>query len=248
MSAAISIAFGMAESLEDPPIHRVTWAKTHRIIRSRFPLIGLFEDIADPADWEAILSAESKTNPGIATSVGMLDLLPPDRRVSGDGTSWAMAPFVHVSPGRPSRLSDGCYGVYYAGDCSEVALFETIHHHNRFMVATAEAPGWTSDFRALVGSLDADLHDVTDKSAFEELYHPDDYASPQTLARELRDRNANGLLYHSVRYPVGQAVALFWPDVAGAPKQGDHFSCFWDGSAVSRVRNMTSGDILHLVA
>ena len=89
----------MAESLEEPPITRVTWAKSHRIIRSRFPPVDLFEDIADPADWEAILSAESKTNPRIAESVGMLDLVPRDRHVAGDGASWAMAPFVHASPG-----------------------------------------------------------------------------------------------------------------------------------------------------
>ena len=35
-----------------------------RIIRSRFPPIGLFEDIADPDDWPLlIMSAEMKTNP-----------------------------------------------------------------------------------------------------------------------------------------------------------------------------------------
>lgn len=229
--------------MEEPPIAHVTWEKTHRIIRSRFPPIDLFEDIADPTDWEAILSAEAKTNPRVAASVGMLDLVPPDRRVSGDGASWAMAPFVHASPDRPSRFSDGSYGIYYAGDRIEVALFETIYHHGRFMAATTESEGWTSDFRELIGSLDSDLHDVSDKSAFEELYHPDDYAAPQSLASELRNKSSNGLHYRSVRYPDGQAVALFWPDVAGIPKQGQHFSYFWDGSAVSKVKNLTSDDV-----
>ena len=233
----------MVESLEEPPIARVTWEKSHRIIRSRFPPVDLFEDIADPADWEAILSAEAKTNPRIAESVGMLDLVPRDRRVAGDGASWAMAPFVHASPDRPSRFSDGSYGVYYAGDRIEVALFETIRHHSRFMAATNEAAGWTSDFRELVGSLDADLHDVSDASAFETLHLPDDYTNSQLLASALRNKNSNGLLYCSVRYPGGLAVALFWPDVAGIPQQGRHFSYFWDGNAVSKVKNLTSGDI-----
>lgn len=233
----------MAESFKEPPIFRVTWRKTYRIIRSRFPSIDLFEDIADPADWEAILSAESKTDPRIAESVGMIDLVPSDRRMSGDGASLVTVPFVHASPDRPSRFSDGSYGVYYAGDRIEVALFETIYHHSRFMAATAESPGWTSDFCELVGSLDSDLHDVSDKSAFEEMYHPDDYTISQMLASELRDKGSNGLLYRSVRYPDGQAVALFWPDVAGIPEQGQHFSYFWDGGAVSKVKNMTSGDM-----
>ncbi len=229
--------------MHDPKTVRVSWIRTHRIIRSRFPPIDLFEDIADPADWDAILSAETKTNPRIAESVGMLDLVPEDRRVAGDGASWTMAPFVHISTDRPSRFSDGSYGVYYAGDCVEVALFETIHHHGRFMAATREAPGWTSDFRELVGAIDAELHDVSSEGAYDDLHDPDDYAKPQQLGRRLRENNSNGVLYKSVRYPDGLAVALFWPDVAGIPKQGQHFSYYWDGARVSRVKNLGSGEV-----
>lgn len=106
---------------------------------------------------------------------------------------------------------------------------------------------WKSDFRELVGSLDSDLHDVSDISAFGELHHPDNYANSQSLAGELRDNNSNGLLYRSMRYPDGLAVALFWPDVAGVPQQGQHFSCFWDGGAVSKVKKLTSGDLFSVL-
>lgn len=234
-------------SLTTPDYTRVTWAKTHRIIRSRFPPIDLFEDIADPADWDAILSAEAKTNPRVSESVGMLDLVPPERRVAGDGASWAMAPFVHTSTDRPSRYSDGSFGIYYAGDRIEVALFETIHHHAVFMAATAQKPGWTSDFRELVGTLDASLCDVSDRTRFADLYDADDYRLPQALGARLRSENADGLVYRSVRYPEGYAVALFWPDIAGIPKQGQHFSYFWDGTCVSQVRDLGSGAVFSVV-
>ena len=226
-----------------PPIAHVKWDKTHRIIRSRFPPIDLFEDIADPADWNAILSAESKTNPRVAESVGMLDLVPEDRRVSGDGASWAMAPFVHVSADRPSRFSDGSYGVYYAGNKTEVALFETIHHHCIFMSATVEPAGWTSDFRELVGAIDKNLHDVTDTAQYADLYDPKIYTAPQLLAAELRDQGSDGLVYQSLRFPDGLAIATFWPDVVGIPIQGQHFSYYWDGNSVTRVKNLNSGDV-----
>ena len=235
-------------SLPDVGVTRVSWAKTHRIIRSRFPPIDLFEDIADPADWDAILSAEAKTNPRLAESVGMLDLVPEDRRVAGEGASWAMSPFVHVSTDRPSRFTDGSFGVYYAGDRLEVALFETMHHHGKFMAATAEAPGWVSDFRELVGRLDADLHDLTGVPLSDPIYHEDDYSASQKLAAELQGKGSNGIVYTSVRYPEGQAVALFWPDVAGIPVQGQHFSYYWDGAQVSRVRNLTTGDVFSVQA
>ena len=231
----------------NPEVVRATWPSTHRIIRSRFPPIDLFEDIADPADWDAILSAEAKTNPRVAESVGMLDLVPEDRRVAGAGASWAMAPFTHTSTDRPSRFTDGLYGVYYAGDRTEVALFETMHHHGIFMAATSEDPGWASGFRELVGTLDADLHDVTNVSLEDAIYDKDNYTSSQSMAAKHRDEDSNGIIYTSVRYPDGLAVALFWPDVAGIPTQGQHFSYYWDGTTVSQVKNLTSGEVFNIV-
>lgn len=177
----------------------------------------------------------------------MLDLVPTGRRVSGPGASLVMAPFTHASTDRPSRFSDGSFGVYYAGDSVEVALFETIYHHGQFMAATDEAAGWTSDFRELVGSVDADLHDVIDKSKFPSLYEPEDYSASQALAISLRTGDSDGLVYQSVRYPEGMAIALFWPDVAGIPTQGKHFSYYWDGATVSQIRDLSSGDVFSVV-
>lgn len=149
----------------DFPVAQVTWPGAVRIIRSAFPPIDLFEDIADPADWPLLLLAEMKTNPRLMETIGNLDLVPPSRRVSGAGASWLMAPFTHVSRDRPSRFSDGSYGVLYAGESFETALFETIHHHGRFMARTGEAPGWTSQFRELVLAIDAALHDLRGERA-----------------------------------------------------------------------------------
>ncbi len=102
----------------------VVWRGAVRIINSRHPPIDLFEDIADPADWPLLMAAEQKTNPRLAETIGSLDLVPEDRRVGGPGASYLMAPFTHVSPDRPSRFTDGSYGVLYAGDAFEVALLE----------------------------------------------------------------------------------------------------------------------------
>lgn len=97
----------------DIPISRVAWKCAVRIIRSAFPPIDVFEDIADPADWPLLISAEQKTNPRIMATIGNLDLVPVERRVGGNGSSYLMAPFTHVSTDRPSRFTDGSYGVLY---------------------------------------------------------------------------------------------------------------------------------------
>lgn len=225
------------------PIARVQWPHAFRIIRSIYPPIDLFEDIADPADWDALASAESKTNPRLWEHLGRLDLIPPERRVGGQGASLVMAPFVHVSPDRPGRFTDGSYGVYSAGSSEEVAIREVAHHHAIAMANSGEVPGWTSQFRVLINPINLDLHDVRGQK---DCHDPHDYSLPQQLAKRLRAEGGNGVVYASVRAPGGECVGIFWPDLVPIPVQGDHFNFHWDGRRVDRVRNDRTKAILAL--
>lgn len=222
------------------PLVRVTWAKTWRIIRSIYPPVDLFEDIADPRDWEALAAVEAKTNPRLRDEIGDLGKVPPARRVSGPGASLVMAPFVHCSPDRPGRFTDGSYGLYYAGDREAVALAETIHHHQRFMAATREPPGWTSDFRVLIGTIDRDLHDV---DSIPDVRNPTDYAPSQKAGAALRAGGSDGLLWHSVRLPEGRCIGVFWPDVVSIPVQGAHFCYHWNGTRVDYVKRYDTAQV-----
>jgi RES domain len=230
------------------PISDVKWDGAVRIIRSIYPPIDLFEDIADPADWPLLISAEQKTNPRIMENIGNLDLVPEDRRVGGNGATYLMAPFTHVSSDRKSRFSDGSYGVLYAGNIFEVALLETVHHHANFMARTKEAPGWTSQFREIVLSVDARLHDLrrqdVDHAA---VLNPSCYTSSQALATQLRGGGANGIVYPSVRSEGGECVGLFYPDLASNAVQGRHLDYHWDGERVDLYRNPGNGEVFRIV-
>lgn len=219
-------------SAADVPIEAVAWSKAHRIIRSIYPPIDLFEDIADPADWELIASAEAKTNPRVRDEIGAIHAVPVARRVGGAGASAVMAPFVHFSRERPSRFSDGSYGVYYAGDRFEVALYETVYHFEAFMRRTQEPPT-QSDFRELVGTVDARLHSLCG-AGWTAALDPTSYGASQPLGRALRAEGSSGIVYPSVRFPTGFAVALFWPDVPAIPVQGRHLLYHWDGGRADR--------------
>lgn len=224
---------------------RIRWPRTIRIIRSIHPPIDLFEDIADPADWEALASAEAKFNPRIRESIGDLSKVPVARRITGPGASWVMAPFVHCSPRRPGRFSDGSFGLYYAGDRSEVAIAETIHHHTRFMRATKEAPGWTSQFRELVGSVDAVLDDV---AGCTDLLDPEDYRASQAFGAARRAEGSGGITWPSVRFAGGHCIGIFWPDVIPIPVQGAHYAYHWDGEAVDYVKRLDTGEVMEVRA
>jgi hypothetical protein len=217
------------------PTADVDWPGAIRIIRSAFPPIDLFEDIADPADWPLLIAAEQKTNPRVMEEIGRLDLVPTGRRVSGAGASYLMAPFTHVSGDRPSRFSDGSYGVLYAGNSFEVALFETIYHHELFMARTVEAAGWTSQFREIILGVQGRLTDLH-RGATAAL-DPGDYAEGQRLGAALRAQGSDGVVYPSVRYPGGDCVGLFYPDLGHNPMQGRHLDYHWNGARVDYVRD-----------
>jgi hypothetical protein len=224
-----------------PPTTRIAWDRYHRLINSAYPPIDLFEGIADPADWLLLASGESKTNPRLAASVGNLDLVPVGRRVGGPGASYVMAPFTHVSPDHRGRFHDGTFGAFYAADGFETALFETIHHTQKFCAATQEAPGWIADKRELVGRIDAALTDV--RSGYAAVLDPDDYTASQAFARDEKAAGSDGILYPSVRNPGGTCFATFYPDVLSLPIQGRHLTYHWDGTIIDMFKELASGQV-----
>jgi hypothetical protein len=229
------------------PLAKVQWQRASRIIRSIFPPVDLFEDIADPADWSLLIAAEQKTNPRLMQAIGTIDLIPPARRVAGPGASYLMAPFTHVSTDRPSRFSDGSFGVLHAGRTFEVALFETMHHHARFMAATEQPPGWSCQFREIVLDVDASLHDLRGIGGTESVLAPDDYAASQALGASLRALGSEGIVWPSVRRPGGECAGLFYPDRATLPTQGRHLDYHWDGVRVDLYRDAGTKQVYRVV-
>jgi hypothetical protein len=234
--------------ISEPPTTHVAWRGAVRIIRSLHPPIDLFEDIADPADWALLISAEQKTNPRLMETIGNLDNVPLDRRVAGQGASYLMAPFTHASTDRPSRFTSGSYGVLYAGERFEVSLFETIHHHAAFMARTNEKPGWTSQYREIILDIDAHLNAITDgKEAYNPLLDPDDYTVAQEFAVALRKAGSEGIIYPSVRALNGNCAALFYPNSAANARQGRRLDYHWDGERVDYCREAGVGKVFAIV-
>lgn len=66
---------------------RVNWQQYFRIVRSIFPPIDLFEDLANPADWGPVIAASVKEAPNFSSAVGNLTKVPIDRCVGGPGST-----------------------------------------------------------------------------------------------------------------------------------------------------------------
>ncbi|MEP7057896.1 MAG: RES family NAD+ phosphorylase [Caldimonas sp.] len=214
------------------PLHRTVWRPSYRLIPSRYPTIGLYDAIADPADLEVVFAIEALTNPRIRDELGELQLVPPEERVSGAGSTPVMAAFTHLNPDG-SRFSDGSYGVYYAAQALDAAIAEVSHHRAVFLARTAE-PAIDIDLRLVSANIDAELHDLRDLgAAAAKVLDPDDYATSQALGRRLRAAGSWGVLFPSVRHAGGFCVGVFRPRALARARAGAHVALHWDGQRIS---------------
>lgn len=212
-------------------------ARQYRIVPSRYPPVALFERIADPEDLEVVYEIESLTNDRLRAEAGDLYRVPRDEWVTGPGATVVMAAFTHL--GRPSRFSDGSYGVYYAALDEPTAIAETRFHAERFLRLTREPP-MELDRRCYVGRVEVPLDDVRGP-AFAELRDPDIATWPrcQAFGAERRRAGSSGVLYRSVRRDGGECVAAFRPRAVSRPVQGRHLRYVWDGERIVNVYALT---------
>lgn len=237
----------MPLSPDDLPVSPLAWTPCHRLIASRYPTVGLYDDIARPEDLDVVFAIEALTNPRVRQELGALALVPPADRVSGPGATLIMAAFTHLNP-EGSRFSDGSYGVYYAADTLDTAVAEVSHHRARFLARTAE-PEIDVDLRWIQADLCQLVHDLrtaalptggmsperpSDRSAeLSALYHPEQYAAGQALGRALRDAGSCAVAYDSVRLAGGQCVAVFIARALANARPAGHLSLHWDGQRIS---------------
>ncbi|WEN15541.1 RES family NAD+ phosphorylase [Rhodanobacter sp. AS-Z3] len=218
-------------STDLPPLKRVRWSHAYRIVPSRFPPIGVYDRIADPADMDALFAIEALTNPRLREEIDALKQVPWARRISGPGSTPVMAAFTHLNA-EGSRFSDGSWGVFYAAHSVATAVEETVYHREKFMAATSE-PACELQMRCYRTSLDSKLHDLRGGWPAEQA--ADSYAASVSLARQLRAEGSNGIVFDSARHVGGECIAAFFPDVVAPCVQAKHLVYRWDGKRIAQV-------------
>jgi RES domain len=218
-----------------PSRSSVAWLPCHRLIASRYPTVGLYDQVAAVEDLDVVFAIEALTNPRVRQELGQLSLVPPADRVVGSGSTLIMAAFTHLNP-LGSRFSDGTWGVYYAAESLETAVAEVSHHRGAFLARTSE-DAIDIDMRWIQADLMDRLHDLRGQGAsMPHVYDPDHYGASQDLGRMLWAQGSPGIVYDSVRRrhdPQGQCVAVFKPKVLSNARPVGHIGLHWDGRTIS---------------
>lgn len=219
---------------------------THRLIASRHPPIGVFDDVA--ADKEELTIAfllELVTNDRLAVLSRRIPLLPENEIVKGAGATMVMAAFLHADEAG-GRFTDGRLGAWYAAFDVETAIAETLYHSTRRLRLSDGAFPSNIQMRELVAGIDCDLVDIRNEQKNRpDLYDPEDYQPGQTFGTGLRwpaeGRGENGIAYDSVRHSSGTNVCIFRPSLIILPvNQADHYEYRWDASGQANVLKLTN--------
>jgi hypothetical protein len=214
-----------------PQSVRLRWQKIYRVVAAKHPPINVFENIVGARQMEMAWYIEGLTNDRLRDESGAAPLVSPQDRLYAPGASIVMAAFTHI--GRPSRFSDGSYGVYYAARTLETAVRETAFHRARFLAATAE-PAGEIDMRAYVGRPIKPYLDIRGIK-YDALHDPNDYSPAQAFAKPLREAGEWGLVYRSVRHEGGECIAALKPQAVSIPIAGAALAYVWDGEHISKV-------------
>lgn len=219
--------------------------RTSRLISSRYPTVGVFDDIADSEeDLRAAFELEDLTNTRLIAT-DRLRLIPGGEvPMGGPGASLVMAAFLYSS-GEGGRFTDHRLGAWYAATKIETALAETIHHHERRLRASAAGFPARIQMRELVAQLNDEFLDLRGQKAnHSDLYHPDDYSASQAFAAARRWPFASspeaGVIYESVRRAGGANVCVWRPLSVPLPvEQGDHYEYVWGPDGTLTILKLT---------
>lgn len=226
------------------PVRAHVQQQTHRLIASRHPTIGVFDDLTnDPGDQRAAFLLDSLTNDRLTAQ--RIGLLPDTEIVSGSGASMVMAAFLHADEAG-GRFTDRRLGGWYASFEIETAIAETLYHNERRLRLSAGGFPNRIQMRELLATLNTELIDVRGLQGDRpELYHDTDYRASQAYAAQLRwpptPPPENGILFDSMRRAGGTNVCVFWPSKVPLPVlQGDHFEYQWDAGGNLNVAKLTN--------
>jgi len=221
-------------------------ATTHRLIASRYPPVGVFDDLTQDRDELAVaFLLESATNDRLGMLSGRLTLLPPDEVVQGPGATLVMGAFLHADAAG-GRFTDGRLGAWYASLDVDTAIAETVFHSTRRLRMSEGAFPTSIQMRALVARTDCTLIDLRgQRHTRPALYDPDDYAASQAFGMSLRwpksGEGANGIAYDSVRRKDGINVCVYRPSLIKLPvNQSDHYEYRWDAKGAVSVLKLSN--------
>jgi hypothetical protein len=219
---------------------RLAWKQSIKLVATIIPPVDLFAEVADADDLDALIALHARTNPVLNERLAPAFNIPRKDWARGPGAEYVMGPFAYPPPSGsrfgPPALRGSSFGVYYAARDEATAIAEVKHHRLAFLRAT-RAAAQVLDLDMLKASIKGTgFFDLRGRQLkYPEVYSRTDYSASQRLGLELRERDADGIAYDSLRREGGECVAVFRPRCIGPCRRVKQLIFRWDGEAITSV-------------
>ncbi len=198
--------------------------------------VAFFESYTPGADADALLAVMAIVSPQLLSAVGDPTLVPPGAWAVGRGAGWVMPTFT-TRYHRPSRFTDGAFGIWYAAYSVEIAVAETLYHHAIRLRESGE-PAQLVHLQLLSADIAGYAAEVwrISKPLLTAIHDPSSYTVSQAVGAHLRDRGTQVIIYRSVRHTThGGCAAVVQPStVRNCTRVGD-VRYQWDGTNIGVV-------------
>lgn len=218
MTAIVTIPY-------DKRVHRIAFPQ-------RAAASATLVDEADRGELEALLRSTSVIE---SHRSGERRLVEPGDDYVGEHRDYVLAPFAYRSA---SRFSDGTFGVLYAAESRDTALYEVLTRLAR-TYRDGNAPALETRKQHLTLRVVApDLVDICRERVRDidgAIYDPNGYGASQTFGATIREAHP-GLTYDSVRHKHGVCVGAFIPRIISDVRLQAPISVVWDGRRFTEIK------------
>ncbi len=233
--------------LSSIPIIDFVEPTTIRLISTAFisepalaPLADSRDDLEILEAVEVLTSARHNFLAAVPAEVDPRELL---SGVHGFGWSYVNAAFCYTRAGG-NRFNGADRGAWYAAfgsNAAETCQAEVAFHLSRELAHVGVFDNVTS-YRELLAGFVTRFYDLNGLEG-KRFLHADPaiaYPAGQALARDIRRKGGNGVIYPSLRNPNGQCLAAFRPHLVQNIRLGKVWQFTWKGSekpTISRIRD-----------
>jgi hypothetical protein len=205
---------------------QINYRETHRLIPTQYSDEIVLETLDLPAQVIANLSElDAATNERVLAERGQSLTIGVGETLQGVPEYQIVnAAFAYAGSG--SRFSDSRRGAWYAGTEIETSFAEVAFHKRRFLQDsrfTDPADYEYRDFLADFAGTFSHFEESEKMTCLEPEPVPQCYGPGQALATTHLYAGSNGLIYPSVRNPVGTCFVCFRPAMVGFPRRGRRY-------------------------
>ncbi len=204
-----------------PGVSTLRQDDTHRLIPAREASERVFRRLAEDDDeLRDLYELDGVTNDRMLGEANLLPGISVHELLFGVSYAHIVnAAFTHAQPAG-SRFNGSDRGAWYAAFELETAEAEIAFHKAEELKEIAWREAETFTLRDYLADFRAAFHDIRDDPRYSNCLDPNSYKSSQKLARALLASGSAGIVYSSVRRPVGICLACFRPALVSNVRKG----------------------------